>query len=280
MTPTIHTYTSQEPLIRPNAFIVEAGREVVIVDTTLTMSDSKALKKKAESLGKPIAAILITHAHPDHIAGIANVAPNGDIPIYSLQSVFNLMKASEESKHKQWAALFKDEWVPKWVYPNTIVAPGESVRVAGLTFKVIDLGAGGDCDANSMWLIEDNQQAAFVGDFLYSGNHAYLMDGSLLRWMANLNRFEPLLEQYGKLYVGHGSASDISLVRKQKEYFETACHALLDATEGTAILNEGLKKKYEQAMLTAYPDYGFKLTVAFSADALAKELVGVKNYDW
>jgi hypothetical protein len=39
-------------------------------------------------------------------------------------------------------------------------------------------------------------------------------------------------------------------------------------------------KKYEEAMLARYPDYGFSLTVALSASALAKELIGIKNYDW
>jgi hypothetical protein len=74
--------------------------------------------------------------------------------------------------------MFKQEWIPKWVYPNTIVEPGERVTVAGLTFTVIDLGAGGDSDANSIWSLENDSQAAFVGDFLYRENHAYMMDGA------------------------------------------------------------------------------------------------------
>jgi hypothetical protein len=31
-------------------------------------------------------------------------------------------------------------------------------------------------------------------------------------------------------------------------------------------------------MFSNYPDYGFRFTVSFSADALAKELIGIKNY--
>jgi glyoxylase-like metal-dependent hydrolase (beta-lactamase superfamily II) len=280
MKPTIHTYVSQEPLVKPNAFIVEGESELVIVDTTLTMSDSKALKQMADGLRKPIAGILLTHGHPDHVAGTMNIAPDGEVPIHSLQSVHDLMKASEPAKHKQWSALFKDEWVPKWVYPNKIVAPGARVALAGLTFTVVDLGAGGDSDANSMWLLEDGYHAAFVGDFLFSGNHAYMMDGSVLRWMANLARFEELLGRYATLYVGHGTASDASLVREQRRYFDTACRSLLDATGGSAVLTDDSRKRYEKAMLAAYPTHGFTLTVSFSADALAKELAGVKNYDW
>jgi len=280
MATKIHNYVSQEPLVRPNAFIVEGDNGLVIVDTTLTMSDSKALKQIADGLRKPIAGILLTHGHPDHVAGTSNIAPNADIPIYALQSVRDLMAASEEHKHKQWSSMFKEEWIPKWVYPNTIVKDGDTVKVAGLEFRVVDLGAGGDCDANSLWLLENEHQAAFVGDFLYSEHHTYMMDGSVLRWIANLKRFEDRLGKYNMLYVGHGSPSDASLLQSQQQYFDTACRALLDATRGSAVLNDDSRKQYEKTMLAAYPGYGFKLTVAFSADALAKELVGVKNYDW
>ena len=49
----------------------------------------------------------------------------------------------------------------------------------------MDIGAGGDCDANSFWLLE-KEKAAFIGDFIYHRNHTYINDGSVLRWLANL----------------------------------------------------------------------------------------------
>ena len=63
----IHVFTSKEPMLMVNAFIVEGANELVIVDTTLTVSDSKALKALADRLNKPIAGILLTHGHPREI---------------------------------------------------------------------------------------------------------------------------------------------------------------------------------------------------------------------
>src|SRR5262245_31721298 len=258
MNPKIHQYISMEQLVKPNAFIVETDKELIVVDTTLTMSDSKAFKRTIDDLGKPLAAILLTHGHPDHVAGTYNIAPKGDLPIYALQSVHDHMRASEQAKHDQWSGLFKDEWIPKWVYPNRIVKDGQTVRIANLDFAVVDLGAGGDCDANSIWLLQNDKLAAFVGDFLYNGFHTYMADGSVLRWIANLARVESLLSQYKTIYVGHGPSSGPALIAKQKEYLIEACRYVLEATNGAAVFTESSKKKYEELMLAKYPGYGFQ----------------------
>ncbi len=269
----IHVYTSGEPMLKVNAFIIETAKELVIVDTTLTSSDSKALKQQADSLDKPIAGIILTHGHPDHVAGTYNLAPKGDIPIFALSSVKKLMEETEEAKHKQWAAVFGSEWIPKWVYPNQLVKDGDTVKIAGLNFNVQDIGSGGDCDANSLWLLEDDNKAAFIGDFIYSKNHTYMNDGSILRWIANLEKYAPVLKDFKTYYVGHGASCDFASISKQKQYFLNYCNNVLKATDGTGIFNEESRKTFEQTMLTIYPDYGCQFMVALSADAVGKELM-------
>ena len=226
----IHTYTSQEPMLKVNAFIVETPKELVVVDTTLTMSDSIALKKNADRLGKPIAGIILTHGHPDHVAGAANVSPGGNIPIFSTAAVKELMGETEQAKHRQWSAVFGSEWIPKWIYPDEIVRDDDTLNIAGLKFTVLDIGSGGDCDANSIWLLEDEPKAVFVGDFLYKGNHTYMNDGSILRWLANLDRYASILKQFEKYYVGHGRVCDFSDIAAQREYLLRYCANVLPET--------------------------------------------------
>ncbi|MEO6454399.1 MAG: Ivy family c-type lysozyme inhibitor [Ginsengibacter sp.] len=273
----IHTYTSLEPMLKVNAFIVEAEKELVIIDTTLTMTDSKALKQKAENLGKPIAGIILTHGHPDHIAGTVNISPHAAIPIYSLPSVKKLMEDTEEAKHTQWSGMFGNEWIPKWVYPNQMVKDGETVKIAGLNFTVQDIGSGGDCDANSIWLLEDESKAAFIGDLIYHNNHTYMNDGSILRWLANLEKLAPVLKTFPAYYVGHGSSCDFSAIAEQKEYFLTYCSNVLMATNGTGIFNDETRKAFEQTMFTAFPNYGCQFMVALSADCVGKELLSLSH---
>lgn len=271
----IHQYTSAEPMLKVNAFIVETTKALVIVDTTLTMSDSKALKQKADSLGKPIAGIILTHGHPDHIAGTYNIAPEGELPIYALPSVKKLMEETEAAKHKQWAGMFGSEWIPKWVYPNQLVQDGDTVSIGGINFTVLDLGSGGDCDANSIWLMEDDNKAAFLGDLIYSNNHTYMNDGSILRWLANLEKCSPILKNFDVNYIGHGPACGFDAIEKQKAYLLTYCAHVLKATNGTGIFNGDTIKAFEQAMLAAYPDYGCQFMVTLSAERVGKELVSL-----
>jgi len=272
----IHTYTSSEPMLKVNAFIVESTKELVIVDTTLTASDSKALKQKADSLNKPIAGIILTHGHPDHVAGTTNVATNG-VPIYSLHSVNKLMQDTEAAKHKQWSSMFGAEWIPKWTYPNQLVNDGDAVKIGELTFNVLDIGSGGDCDANSIWLLDDENKSAFVGDLIYSNNHTYMNDGSILRWLSNLDRYSPVLKNFTSYYVGHGPAGNFTSLAKQKEYFLTYSSNVLKATKGSGIFADDTRKAFEQTMFNLFPDYGCQFMVALSADRVGKELVSLSH---
>lgn len=279
MKTTIHTYTSREPMLKVNAFIVETDKHSIIVDTTLTMSDSKALKKKADDLGKPIEGIILTHGHPDHIAGTYNIAPNGELPIYAIAPVKQLMEDTEQLKHQQWSGMFGDEWVPKWVYPNEIVKNGEELNIAGLKFKVIDIGAGGDCDSNSIWLLDGEVKAAFLGDFLYKNNHTYMADGSILRWLANLEKYSPLLKDYPVYYIGHGPSCNYDDIKNQKDYLLTYCSEVLKSTKGTGLFTEETKKNFEQSMSSLFPGYGCEFMVGLSAEKVGQELAGTGHYE-
>ena len=59
-----------------NAYLVETRAGVVAIDATLTESESKRLSEEVEALAKPLLAILVTHPHPDHVAGITNLVAN------------------------------------------------------------------------------------------------------------------------------------------------------------------------------------------------------------
>ena len=61
--PHIHRHTTGQGAL-VNAYLVETSDGIVAVDGTLTVTDGRALRTRRESLGKPLLAVLVTHAHP------------------------------------------------------------------------------------------------------------------------------------------------------------------------------------------------------------------------
>jgi len=137
---TIHTHACGEGGIFVNAYLVETRAGVVAIDATLTETESRRLRAEVDGLGKPLLAVLVTHPHPDHVAGITNLVAGSGAKIVATQPVTDLMRKLEEPKRRQWTPVFGAEWVQRWTYPNTIVASGERLAFDGVTYSVLDLG--------------------------------------------------------------------------------------------------------------------------------------------
>src|SRR5579859_1635930 len=93
-----HTHTSGEQGLFANAYLIETANGVVAVDGTLTRSESRAFRRLFETLDKPLLAVLVTHAHPDHVAGITELVQGKEVPIVALASVKQLMERTEQAK--------------------------------------------------------------------------------------------------------------------------------------------------------------------------------------
>ena len=66
----VHRHSTGPETALVNAYLVETGEGVAVaVDGTLAVSDGRALRERVRSLGKPLLAVLVTHAHPDHYGG-------------------------------------------------------------------------------------------------------------------------------------------------------------------------------------------------------------------
>ncbi len=274
---TIHTHACGEGGIFVNAYLVETPNAVVAVDSTLSESESKALRKELESIGKPLLAVLVTHPHPDHVAGITNLVGNDTPKIIATQSVLDLMRKLEEPKRKQWAPVYGAEWVPRWTYPNTVVKSGHQVTFDAVTYSVLDIGPGGDSEANSVWFIDAPERTAFLSDLTFNGLHSYVADGHLLAWLANLARLDRLCAGMDIVFPGHGAAAAPGeLIRKQAAYLLTVAGHVKEIADGRTELTDAEKKELERRMSEYLPNAGLTFLVAMNADPIARELNSVR----
>src|SRR5262245_19728360 len=80
-TTVIHTFKSAEAGIMVNGYLIETSDHVVAVDSALIESASMELRKRFDSLGKPLAFVLVTHGHPDHYNGLTQLTAGMNVDI-------------------------------------------------------------------------------------------------------------------------------------------------------------------------------------------------------
>ena len=125
----VHRFEQTRPF-PVNAYIVEGEAGVVIVDGTLTVSASSELRRRADAIGKPIVAVLLTHPHPDHYAGLAAVTAGLDIPIVAQAGVDDVVRRDDALKNSIVGPMFGHEWPQRRVFPIHRIGDGEKPILA------------------------------------------------------------------------------------------------------------------------------------------------------
>jgi glyoxylase-like metal-dependent hydrolase (beta-lactamase superfamily II) len=199
---TVHRFEAS--LFPVNAYLIETSTSIVVVDATLSVSDGKNLRSRVEALSKPLAAVIITHAHSDHYGGVAALLGDADVPVYAVAGVNDVIRRDDAAKEKILRPMFGDEWPAIRRFPSHIVQGGERVRIADAVFAVTDLGPS-ESPHDSLWRLEsDGPPRVFVGDLVYSHMHAFLADGFYDRWLVNLEQSRRDLPADVMFFMGHG----------------------------------------------------------------------------
>jgi glyoxylase-like metal-dependent hydrolase (beta-lactamase superfamily II) len=224
--PRIHRH--QAALFPLNAYVVETDEGSIVIDSTLGVSDGRALRARVDALGRPLLAVIVTHAHPDHYGATTSLLDGLDVPIFSVAGVAEAIRRDDEAKERILRPMFGAEWPVERTFPNHVARDGERIAIGSATFRVVDLGPG-ESPHDSAWLLteRDRVTAAFCGDVAYNHMHSYLADGHHEAWLANIARLRELLGEDTIMYVGHGEPGPAGpLLAWQEGYIRTFTEAL------------------------------------------------------
>jgi hydroxyacylglutathione hydrolase len=191
------------------AVIEESGLGVAIDPGAAASSMVQYLEEEKLSLD----AILLTHAHLDHVEGVPALrAFSPDVPIYLHPDDQRLYEGVDSQ-----ARAFNLPLVGELPPPDRSMAHGQLLTFGGVDFLVRH--APGHAPGHVIFILE-KEGLAFVGDVIFQGGigRADLVGGSFPQLMESIRTQVMSLPDDTRLLTGHGPETTVGWERRTNPF--------------------------------------------------------------
>lgn len=200
---TIRTFTSS--VFGQNAYLLrcaETGAWVAIDPG----GEAAAMGEMVEGSGASLEAILLTHAHLDHVEGVAELAERFTAPVHLHPADRPLYDAAPRQ-----AAIFGHA-IRRPPPPDAELADGQVLRFGGCALEVRHVPGH---SPGHVLLYSEAAGAAFVGDVVFAGSigRTDLPGGDLQQLMRSIRERVLTLPADTELYSGHGPVTTVARER-------------------------------------------------------------------
>lgn len=242
----VHSYLAPEQVFASNTHIIELANSLVVIDTQFLLPNALDFRAYADSLGKPIERVIITHAHPDHFLGSEAFA---DVDVYALAEVAALIEANGQAEVDEKQADFGEAIASTYVVPM-VLEPG-TVAIDGVAFE-FEVVNNAEAEIQVVVKVPEYGVIA-VGDIVYSGIHMILA-GRPPTWTAALEALKAESTNYPLVLPGHGVTTDASVYDVNIAWLAKAGELMGTATTG---------EEFKAGMVDTFPDLGLPGAIDF-----------------
>jgi hypothetical protein len=240
----IHTYMSPSAMFANTSHVIELQNELIIVDGQFFAPYALELKKIADSIGKPVTRLYISHDHPDHYIGFGDAFPN--VKVYALAETKTSIEQNGQGVLEKRQAQFGPMIATRLNKPSVIQQPGEET-IENVRF-IFEKSLNNESETSLV--IKLPELGVYIAqDIVYNKVHLFI-EGNTKGWENAL--YEIMKEKNYKIILsGHGKEGGNDLLNEDINYLSFVNETIL-ATKN--------KEEFKARINSKYPDYaGAKL---------------------
>lgn len=188
----------------------EASREAIVVDPG---DNIPQIQQILEKHGLKVKAIVITHAHIDHIGGAAKLKAATGAPVY-------MNSADQELyDHLDTQAAWLQMEAPERTTIDTAARDGDTLTLGDAHFHVLHT-PGHTQGSISLWIPEENKLVA--GDTLFQGSigRTDLPGGDSRQILQSIHDKLLTLPEDAKVICGHGPSTTIGIEKERNPFLQ------------------------------------------------------------
>jgi glyoxylase-like metal-dependent hydrolase (beta-lactamase superfamily II) len=212
-----------------NTWWIETPTSVIVIDVQRDLGHAREALSAVQRIGKPVSAILVTHGHPDHYAGIGvfKAAYPGLVTYASVTTTETIVKDGYGFNAFLQQAT-PDNFPNPVIAPDRLIAPDATLTIDGVDIVTHEFGPS---DANSMTVYYLPATGdLFSGDIILSGMHAFFYEGASAAWLTSLDRLASDFPRAVRLHPGHGEpGAPAQLIAEQRATIKAARAIATDA---------------------------------------------------
>jgi glyoxylase-like metal-dependent hydrolase (beta-lactamase superfamily II) len=163
----VHTYTAPDDGCCVNTHMLELETQLFVIDARYTLPYAGEVRAYAQTLGKPISRLYITHYHPDHLLG----AVVFQALIYALAEVKKKIEAVGDRVASEEHEKCGDIVASRAERASHLVAPGRET-VDGITVEFIRLQHAET--ENALMIALPDQSILITQDLVYNHVHVFV----------------------------------------------------------------------------------------------------------